>query len=158
MSEFTIKMYPYNQRPVFPLYGMPALFDTGAIIPVTSLSVKFLKEHFGAEYVIKGSIRGIGGEVSGEVYSLKNFMIGDITYETLEVFHPDNVDPKFSFILSATLFYGYEYGINTTIGNKQTLTLRIPDEQSTKRVFHIKDLDNALYAQLDGKLLNEELT
>ena len=50
MDKFELAMLGY-QRPVISLYGNPSLIDTGAVVPVTSLSPKMLQLVWGAELV-----------------------------------------------------------------------------------------------------------
>ena len=147
------------QRPVIDLYGLPSLIDTGAIIPMSSLSPNLLSLIWNAKPVIKDvKIGGIGGQELGDVYSLENFRINDIIFDKLEVFVSKEQSKnkiKHSFLLSATLFYGMSYTFDTRDKNNQTMLIDIPESLSLHRTFEIKQLEGQLYAQIDGVLLQD---
>ena len=59
---------------------------------------------------------------------------------------------KFPFLLSATLFYGMEYTLDTINGN---FIVRMTDEQKFERNFKLKELRGKLYPQIDGILIQD---
>ena len=153
MKEFSIPLISKYSRPTIELYRMPTLIDTGAVIPVVSIFPYTLEKTFSAEMILsRGYIKGFGGKEYGSVYSLKNFKIGDLTFENFEVFVPYEPNIKFPFLLSATLFYGLIYEIDTI---NQKFTVRMKEEQPLTREFKIKDLDGQLYPQIDGVLFQD---
>ncbi|MBQ7705728.1 MAG: hypothetical protein IJT73_09945 [Selenomonadaceae bacterium] len=153
MKEFSLPLMSEYARPVIKLYGMPSLIDTGAVVPVFSVYPYFLEKTFAAKMILpRGNISGFGGKEYGSVYSLKNFKVGELIFETLEVFVPDEPDIKFRFLLSATLFHGMDYEIDTI---NQKFTVRMNDEQNFNREFKIKDLEGKLFPQIDGVLFED---
>jgi len=154
MKEFSLPLMGEYVRPAIKLYGMPTLIDTGAVVPVFSVYPYFLEKTFAATMILpRGHIKGFGGKDYGSVYSLKNFKIGDLTFENIEVFVPDAPDFKFRFLLSATLFHGMDYEFDTI---NQKFTVRMKDDQHLTREFKIKNLDGKLFPQIDDVLFQDE--
>lgn len=146
MKEFSVDLIPSFQRPVIKLYEMTTLIDTGAVIPTFSLSPEILKSMFNAKLIFKNAqIGGFGGNCLGDIYSLENFKIGELNFDILEVFVPQNSVTKHPFLLSATMFSGMDYDFDT-INSK--FIISIPDEMSFHREFHIQDLKGKLYTQI----------
>ena len=153
MKEFSIPLMAKYTRPVIELYHLPALIDTGAIIPVVSIFPSIFEKYFESKLILEnGTISGIGGDERGAVYSLANFKVGDLIFEDFEVFVPYEPRLKFPFLLSANLFHGMIYEIDTI---KQKFTVRMNDEQSLNREFKIKKLRGNLYPQIDGVLFDD---
>ena len=114
MKEFSISLLQKYERPIIKLYNLSALIDTGAVIPVFSIDPDIIAKYFETKLILKdGSISGFGGDERGSVYSIKNFKIGDLIFNDFEVFVPHEPRLKFPFLLSATLFYGMSYEIDT---------------------------------------------
>lgn len=141
-----------RQRPVVELYGMQALIDTGAVIPMVSMPAKAVEKMFSAVKV-KGnvSLGGIGGRSAGDIYAIPLFSIGEIKYEPFEVFVPYVSKITFPILLSSTLFYGMSYTVDTVEGKF------IIDTKNAllKRKFRIKDLHGELYPQIDDTLIQD---
>ena len=153
MKEFSIPLKKDYQRPVIEIYNLPTLIDTGSVIPVFSIFPSIFEKYFETKLILENySIEGFGGEERGSVYSIKNFEIGELTFKNFEVFVPREPHLKFPFLLSATLFYGMEYTVDTIGGN---FTVRMKDEQNLERDFKIKELRGKLYPQIDGILIQD---
>ena len=153
MKEFSIPLISDYTRPVIELYKLPALIDTDAVIPIVSMYPALFEKCFDAKIILQDKyIIGTYGEEKGAVYSISNFKIGDLTFENFEVFVPYEPNIKFPFLLSATLFYGLIYEIDTI---NQKFTVRMKEEQPLTREFKIKDLDGQLYPQIDGVLFQD---
>ena len=153
MKEFSIPLKQIYERPVIELYKLPALIDTGAVIPVFSLFPSIIEKYFDVKLILEtGFIGGIGGYEKGSVYSIKKFEIGELKFNDFEVFVPFNPRIRFPFLLSATLFYGMDYEFDTI---NEKFIVRMKDEQSSEREFKIKDLDGRLYPQIDGTLIQD---
>lgn len=153
MKEFSIPLKKDYQRPVIEIYNLPTLIDTGSVIPVFSIFPSIFEKYFETKLILENySIEGFGGEERGSVYSIKNFEIGELTFKNFEVFVPREPRLKFPFLLSATLFYGMEYTVDTIGGN---FTVRMKDEQNLERDFKIKELRGKLYPQIDGILIQD---
>ena len=153
MKEFSIPLKKKYERPIIEIYGLSALIDTGAVIPVFSIEPAIIKKFFDTKLILEtGFIGGIGGFERGSVYSIKNFEIGDLKFNNFETFVPFNPRIRFPFLLSATLFYGMDYEFDTI---NEKFIVRMKDEQSSEREFKIKDLDGRLYPQIDGTLIQD---
>ncbi len=99
-----------HRRPVITLYGNEALIDTGAVIPMVSLSVELIKLAWNAKLVQDNiSIDGIGGEAKGSIYTLYDFKIGDFIFKELDVFVPDIQNLKYTYLLSATMLKNIKF-------------------------------------------------
>ena len=153
MKEFSIPLKKDYERPIIELYNLPTLIDTGSVIPVFSIYPSILEKYFEIKLILENeSIEGFGGKERGSVYSIKNFEIGDLIFNDFEVFVPREPHLKFPFLLSATLFYGMEYTVDTINNN---FIVRMKDEQNLERDFKIKSLRNKLYPQVDGVLIQD---
>lgn len=141
-----------RQRPVVELYGMQALIDTGAVIPMISMPARAVEKMFSAQKV-KGNISlgGIGGRSVGDIYSIPAFNIEEIEYAPFEVFVPHISKITFPILLSATLFYKMSYTVDTVEGKFIIDTKDAP----LKRKFKIKDLHGELYPQIDDTLIQD---
>ena len=152
MKEISIPLISEYQRPVIELYKLPALIDTGAAIPVVSIFPSLLEKYFDTKIIsTNGYISGFGGIEKGSVYSISDFKIGEFIFNDFEVFVPNRPKLKFPFLLSATLFYGMAYEIDTL--NKK-FTVRTEGE-NLSRSFKIKELHGKLFPQIDGILLQD---
>jgi len=153
MKEFSIPLKKDYQRPVIELYNLPTLIDTGSVIPVFSIFPSTLEKYFEIELILENeSIEGFGGKERGTIYSIKNFEIGNLIFRDFEVFVPIRPRVQFPFLLSATLFYGMEYTVDTINNN---FVVRMKDEQKFEREFKIKELNGKLYPQIDGILIQD---
>ena len=153
MKEFSLPLKHKHARPIIELYKLPALIDTGAVVPVFSIFPTILEKFFDAKIILPNKfIGGFGGLEWGSVYSLAEFKIGELVFENFEVFVPNEPRLKFPFLLSATLFYGTAYEFDTI---NEKFTVRLNDDQSLKRDFKIKDLNGRLFPQLDGILFQD---
>ncbi len=153
MKEFSIPLMSDYTRPVIELYKLPALIDTGAVIPVISIFPSIFEKHFDSKLILPhGDISGIGGKEYGAVYSLSNFQVGDLIFNDFEVFVPDEPILQFPFLLSANLFHGMAYEIDTI---NQKFTVKMKDEQPLTREFKIKKFKGQLYPQIDGVLFED---
>lgn len=153
MKEFSLPLMGEYTRPTIKLYNLPALIDTGAIIPVISIFPSIFEKYFESKIILEnGHISGIGGDELGAVYSLANFQIGDLNFKDFEVFVPHKPKLQFPILLSANLFHGMIYEVDTI--NKK-FTVRMNDEHSLNREFKIKNLHGQLYPQIDGVLFQD---
>ena len=150
MREFSIPLKRKYERPIIELYKLPALIDTGAVVPVFSIFPAIIEKFFDAKIILPNKF--IGGLEAGAVYSIPEFKIGELVFENFEVFVPNEPRLKFPFLLSATLFYGTIYEFDTI---NEKFTVRMKDTQSLKRDFKIKDLNGKLFPQVDGILIQD---
>ena len=138
MKEIKLDLLRWYSRPVIKLYGVEALIDTGAEIPVFSLSEHELKRLFNAELLLKrGAVRGFGGEFTGAVYRLYDFRIDELYYPKMKVLVPDDLSNGFfRMILSASMFHNLSCNID--FKNHQ-LSIVVPENESLRRDIRVLD-------------------
>ena len=153
MKEFSIPLSNKYERPVIELYKLPALIDTGALIPVISIFPSIIDKYFDTKIILSdGHISGFGGYEKGAVYSITEFKIGELTFTDFEVFVPHRPKLNFPFLLSATLFHGMAYEFDTI---NQKFTVRMQDDQPLTRDFKIREIRGELLPQIDGVLIQD---
>ena len=151
MNKFTVPLSNDYGLPVIYISGLPALIDTGAAIPVFSIYPNLLEKAFDAKLVYDNKfVSGFGGRDAGAIYEIKNFSIGKLHFNNIEVFVPNKPKLKYPLLLSATLFHGVKYEIDT-IDNILTVTTK--DTDNLERDFRIKNLKGELYPQINGVLI-----
>ena len=152
MARIEVPLLKEYQRPIVELYNDWALIDTGAVIPVLSLHPKKVEESFSGKKIKDGvRIGGFGGDSDGDVYRIPEFRIGELAYSPFEAFVPHAPLLKFPLLLSATMFYGMNYAINTIEGKFVIETGNV----SLKREFKLISLKGGLYPEVDGVLVQE---
>lgn len=114
MKQYTLKLDNTRQRPVVILNnGLTALLDTGAYIPVWTDDEDILTSELGAELVRKDvPLSGFGGCTHGNLYKV-NIDIGGILYPNMHIIANNEINATFNLILSATMFEGLIYQIDT---------------------------------------------
>lgn len=139
MREIKKRLVAEFQKPVISLYGANALLDTGADIPVCYYP-GVLTQHFHAKKIATNlSIGTFGEDVTGDVYEVPLFQIGDLYFPKLKFFVPIAVrSSEFLFILSASMFDKLIYEIDK---EKDWLTIRVPDKESLERHIILYDKD-----------------
>lgn len=103
-------VFPINQnvtRPVFKLYGVDALLDPGAELPILDLSEDVITRKFGGKYL--GSsvpISGYGGtgHQNYKLFLLREFGLGQMVYENIPVAVGPSSMVKVSMVLGSTMF------------------------------------------------------
>ena len=142
-SEFALSLDARLSRPAIRLEnGLSALVDTGAEIPVCTLSANVLKSAYDARLVMENVfIGGFGGRHYGDIYAINLFKIGKLIYPNIHMFVA-RFNLGFHFILSSSMFHGLIYEIDT---KNHALTVRIPDDESEVRNLRIVREDGGLY-------------
>lgn len=135
MKQYTMKLDNTRQRPVVILNnGLTALLDTGAYIPVWTDDEEILISELGAELVRKDvPLSGFGGCTKGNMYKV-NIDIGGILYPNMHLIANNDINATFNLILSATMFAGLIYQIDTV---NHMLNIEIPDGESNVRNLRI---------------------
>lgn len=131
MKQYTLKLDNTRQRPVVILNnGLTALLDTGAYIPVWTDDEDILTSEMGAELVQKDvPLSGFGGATFGNLYKV-SIDIGGILYPNMHIIVNNDINATFNLILSATMFEGLIYQIDTV---NHMLNVEIPDWESNVR-------------------------
>ena len=153
MKEFSIPLNPEYERPVINLYNLPALIDTGAVVPIFSIYTELLEKYFKTKKILEDtSVGGIGGSANGSVYSIAEFKIGELIFENFEVFVPNEPAIRFPISLSASLFHGMNFEFDRINGK---FIVRMKDDQNLKRDFKLKEIRSEIYPEVDGFLVKD---
>ena len=153
MKEFSIPLNPEYERPVINLYNLPALIDTGAVVPIFSIYTELLEKYFKTKKILEDtSVGGIGGSANGSVYSIAEFKIGELIFENIEVFVPRKPAIRFPISLSASLFRGMDFEFDRI---NEKFIVRMKDDQNLKRDFKLKKIRSQIYPEVDGFLVKD---
>ena len=131
MKQYTMRLDLNHQRPVVMLKnGLTALLDTGAYIPIWTDDEKILVSRLGAKLIQRDvPISGFGGSTCGNMYKV-TMDIGGILYPELHIVANNELNVSFNFIISATMFEGLMYQIDTV---NHVLNIDVPDHESNIR-------------------------
>lgn len=131
-----------RQRPVVILNnGLTALFDTGAYIPVWTDDEDILVSELDAVLVRKDMpLSGFGGSTFGNLYKV-NLDVGGILYPSMHIIANNEINATFNLILSATMFAGLIYQIDTV---NHMLNIEIPGWESNVRNLRIVNADGKI--------------
>lgn len=148
MKQYTLKLDNTRQRPVVILNnGLTALLDTGAYIPVWTDDEDILTSELGAELVRKDvTLSGFGGCTHGNLYKV-NIDIGGILYPNMHVIANNEINATFNLILSATMFEGLIYQIDTV---NHVLNIEVPDWESNVRNLRVVNEEGRFFVLCDA--------
>ena len=137
MKQFTLKLDKNRQRPVVLLSnGLTALLDTGAYIPVWTDVEDILVSDMDAELIKENvPLSGFGGSTYGNLYKV-SIDIGGIFYPNMHIIANNDINASFNLILSATMFDGLIYQIDTV---NHVLNIDVPDHESSIRNLRIEN-------------------
>ena len=143
MKQYTLKLDNTRQRPVVILdNGLTALLDTGAYIPVWTDDEDILTSELGAELVrMDVPLSGFGGCTRGNLYKV-NIDIGGILYPDMHIIANNEINATFNLILSATMFEGLIYQIDTI---NHVLNIEVPDSESNVRNLRVINKDGKAF-------------
>lgn len=144
MRQFSLKLDMTQQRPVVLLENaLTALLDTGAYIPIWTDEEDILLSDMGGKLVkTKVPFTGFGGIAYGNLYQV-TLEVGDLIFPNMHIIANNELDSSYNLILSATMFDGLSYEINTrthwlhiTVANDSDLVrnLRIVDSNGRLHV------------------------
>ena len=104
------------------------MLDTGALYPVWTKSEELLVKLLNAKLVkAKVPVSGFGGTPEGNAYTIQ---VGNLIFTNIHIIASNMITIPFSMILSATMFQGLIYEIDT-VNNSFNVT--IPDNESNIR-------------------------
>lgn len=151
MKQFILKLDDNRQRPVVLLSnGLTALLDTGAYIPVWTDDEDILVSDMKAELVKENvPLSGFGGSTYGNLYKV-NIDIGGIVYPNMHIIANNDINATFNLILSATMFEGLIYQIDTV---NHVLSVDIPDHESNIRNLRVESKDGKQYVLCSGQVI-----
>ena len=118
------------------------MFDTGAYIPVWTDDEDILISELGA-VLVKGNVplSGFGGSTFGNLYQV-NLEVGGILYPSMHMIANNEINATFNLILSATMFEGLIYQIDTV---NHVLNVEIPDWESNIRKLRVVNEDGKIF-------------
>lgn len=114
----------------------------GRYIPVWTDDEDILLSELGAVLVRKDvPLSGFGGSTFGNLYKV-NLNISGILYPNMHIIANNEINATFNLILSATMFAGLIYQIDTV---NHMLNIEIPDWESNVRNLRVVDEDGRIF-------------
>ena len=114
----------------------------GRYIPVWTDDEDILLSELGAVLVRKDvPLSGFGGSTFGNLYKV-NLNISGILYPNMHIIANNEINATFNLILSATMFAGLIYQIDTV---NHMLNIEIPDWESNVRNLRVVDEDGKIF-------------
>lgn len=149
MKQYTLRLDSTRKRPVVILNnGLTALFDTGAYIPVWTDDEDILVSGLGARLIQRDvPLSGFGGCTCGNLYSVM-IDVGGILYPNMHIIANNEINATFNLILSATMFDGLIYQIDTV---NHVLNIEVPDRESNIRNLRVVNAEGRLFVLCDAK-------
>jgi len=142
MRIFTLNLDATQQRPVVVLKNLTALLDTGAYIPVWTDDESILVSELGAKLVKKDvPFTGFGGTTSGNLYQV-TLEVGELIFPNMHIIANSELNTSYNMILSATMFDGLIYEINTRY---HTLNVTVVNESDLVRNLRVVDKNGKMH-------------
>ena len=143
MKQFTLRLDATQQRPVVLLKNtLTALLDTGAYIPVWTDDEDILVSELGGRLVKRNvPFTGFGGTAYGNLYKV-TLEVGELIFSDMHIVANSELNTSYNLILSATMFDGLVYEINT---KTHSLSVTVPDDKSIVRNLRIIDSNGNIY-------------
>lgn len=138
MRQFSLKLDVTQQRPVVLLENaLTALLDTGAYIPIWTDEEDILLSDMGGELVRSNvPFTGFGGTAYGNLYQV-TLKVGNLIFPNMHIIANNELNSSYNLILSATMFDGLSYEINT-----RTHWLHVTVTEDSELVRNLKVVDN----------------
>lgn len=149
MKQYTMQLDKHSKRPVIILNNeLTALLDTGAYIPVWTDDEDILVSKLNGELVRKNvPLSGFGGATSGNLYKV-TLDVGGILYPNMHIVANSELNVSFNLILSATMFDGLIYQIDTV---NHVLNIDVPDDESNIRNLRVENKNGKQFVLCDGQ-------
>ncbi len=145
--QITIQLDDEARRPIAKINwfsGCRALLDTGSIFPIWNRSEDMLVKRLGAKLTKRNvTFGGFGGEAQGNLYRV-NFELNGLHYVGMPIIASESQDRNWHMIISATMFDGMVYEIDTI--NKK-LNIDTKDNQPV-RILRLSNDNNSLSVYL----------
>lgn len=142
MRQFSLNLDATQQRPVVVLKNLTALLDTGAYIPVWTDDEEILVSDLGAKLVKKDvPFSGFGGTTYGNLYQV-TLEVGDLIFPNMHIVANNELNTSYNLILSATMFDGLIYEINTRF---HVLNFTIINDSDLVRNLRVVDKDGKIH-------------
>ena len=142
MRQFSLNLDVTQQRPVVALKNLTALLDTGAYIPVWTDDEEILVSELGAK-LIKENIpfTGFGGIAHGNLYQV-TLEVGDLVFPNMHIVANGELNTSYNLILSATMFDGLIYEIDTY---SHRLNVTVVNDSDFVRNLRVIDKDGRVH-------------
>ena len=143
MQQMTLDLKPFDSRPIVKLknfFGIDALLDTGAVIPVWTDDEDILQSFGGVKVRENASFGGFGGKTVGNLYHIPTFTVGGLTFPNLPIVAARMNLPCY-MILSATMFSRLIYEIDDF---HHKLNITVPDGESITRNIAVREVNGRL--------------
>lgn len=143
MRQFSLKMDVAQQRPVILLENaLTALLDTGAYIPIWTDEEEILLSDMGGK-LLKSSVpfTGFGGTTYGNLYQV-TLKVGDLIFLNMHIIANNDLNFSYNLIISATMFDGLSYEINT---RTHWLHVTVAEDSDLVRNLRIIDSNGRLH-------------
>ena len=143
MKQFTLPLDATQQRPVVLLKNsLTALLDTGAYIPIWTDEEDILVSVLGGKLIKKDvPFTGFGGTACGNLYQI-SLEIGNLVFPNMHIIANSELNTSYNLILSATMFDGLIYEINT---KTHRLNVSIPNEETYIRNLRVIDSNGSIH-------------
>lgn len=143
MKQFSLKLDVNQQRPVVLLENaLTALSDTGAYIPIWTDEEDILLSNMGGKLVkTKVPFTGFGGITYGNLYQV-TLKVGDLVFPNMHIIANNELNSSYNLILSATMFDGLSYEINT---RTHWLHITVTDDSDFIRNLRLVDSNGRLH-------------
>ena len=143
MKQFTMQLDATQQRPVVLLKNtLTALLDTGAYIPIWTDEEDILASVLGGRLIKKNvPFVGFGGTAYGNLYQV-TLEVGELIFPNMHIVANSELNTSYNLILSATMFDGLIYEINT---KTHKLSISVPDEEALVRNLRVVDSKGGIH-------------
>lgn len=150
MKQFTLSLEKNRQRPIVYLekfFGLRAMLDTGAMLPVWVRDEEKLQAMGGRPVAFEQPFSGFGGMTTGTLYRIPIFQCGDLIFPELPIIASKS-DFSCQMLLSATMFSGLIYEVDDC---NHKFNVTIPDHESNVRKLTIEDSNGRLHVLCTGE-------
>ncbi len=150
MRQFTLPLMKNAQRPTARLegfFGLRAMLDTGAVLPVWVEDETKLNELGGIPIAKDQPFGGFGGMTTGTLYRIPLFRCGELLFPALPIIAA-RINLPCQMLLSATMFSGLIYEIDDC---NHKFNVTIPDHESHVRKLTIEDRNGNLHILCTGE-------
>ncbi len=144
MKQFTMKMNDDYQRPVVNLqkwHHFNAMIDSGALLPVWIDSEELLMATGATLIRNKINFGGIGGMVTGKMYQIPDFVLGELVYPNMHILCYPMKMSRCQILISSTMFDHLRCELDY---ENRAVNVTVPDKESTIRNLRILDRDGHL--------------
>ena len=143
MRQFTLPLDDTQRRPTILLNeALTALFDTGAYMPIWTDDENILISELDGKLVKENvPFTGFGEETTGNLYQV-TITVGQLIFPNMHIIANSELETSYNLILSATMFEGLSYEINTHTHN---IVFTVFKDEDLVRNIVIEDKDGEIH-------------